>query len=205
MNDTLQGLLLLCGLLCLLPVGLTLLVGLYAVRYAQRQLENLTNADAEKLHARYVTLQGSSSSLSSAPHEAHVRRIIHEQSLRCGVVGLVTGLGGFVTLPIAMPIDYLLTTRTQVAMVRFIAAAYGRSESLSEKLTTYAVLSGSETVTKTSVRLIVQLLTRFLGKWLSKFIPIVGALISFAVNYAFAQSLGRAAMLLYSKKQPSSA
>jgi len=117
------------------------------------------------------------------------------------MVGLVTGLGGFITLPIALPVDYLLTTRTQVSMLRFIAAAYGRTEGLSDRLTTYAVLSGSETVTKTSVRLILQLLTRFLGKWLSKFIPIFGALISFAVNYAFAQSLGRAALLLYSKRQ----
>lgn len=203
MDNILQAFLLFCGLLCLLPVALTFIVGWYALRYAQRQLENLSGADADKLQARYVALQGSSR--SSVPDEAHIRRIIHEQSLRCGMVGLITGLGGFITLPIAMPVDYLLTTRTQVAMLRFIAAAYGRSEGVSEKLTTYAVLSGSETVTKTSARLIVRLLTRFLGKWLSKFIPIVGALISFAVNYVFAQSLGRAAMLLYNKKQPQTA
>jgi len=202
MNDTLQALLLFCGLLCLLPIAITLIGGFFALRYAQRQLDSLTNTDSDRLQARYNSLEGSSQAPAGAPNEAYIRRIIHEQSLRCGMVGLVTGLGGFVTLPIALPIDYLLTTRTQVAMLRFIAAAYGRTEGMQDRLATYAVLSGSETVTKTSARLILQLLTRFLGKWLSKFIPIFGALISFTVNYFFAQSLGRGAMLLYSKTKP---
>lgn len=197
LNDLLNVLLLGFALLCIIPMLLLVIGGYFFLRFAQRQLDTLRDPNADKLFERYQALYNADQQRDTS---AHMRRIINEQSFRCGVIGFVTGLGGFITLPIAIPLDYILSTQTQSAMVRFIARAYGHEHSTDSKMITYAVLTGGETATRYGTRFLLRLLPAFAGKWFSKLIPFLGAFISFAVNYFFAQSVGRAMMIYYSQR-----
>jgi hypothetical protein len=197
LNDILNTLALGFALLCILPMILLAIGGYFFLRFAQRQISSLHDPNADKLFERYQALYTADKNHDTS---AHMRKIINEQAFRCGTIGFITGLGGFITLPIAIPLDYILSTQTQAAMVRFIARAYGQESAKDSQMIMYAVLSGGETVTRYGTSFFLRLLPRFVGKWFSKLIPFFGAFISFTVNYFFAQSLGRAMMIYYSQR-----
>src|SRR5258708_40237437 len=88
-----------------------------AAYLAFRQFQRFIAPDVDDMKRRYDRLRADNSGLSD---EALIRKIIHQQALKCGLVGAITGLGGFITLPIALPIDILLSMRIQAAMVQFI-------------------------------------------------------------------------------------
>jgi uncharacterized protein (DUF697 family) len=105
-----------------------------------------------------------------------------------------------VTLPVTLPIDMLLTARYQATMVSFIAQIYGFENSVENKTATYAVMTGSTEVSKVTTRVIQKYVPQFVGKSFSKFIPVLGAVIAFAVNYFLARSMGSLAIRWYSSK-----
>ena len=78
--------------------------------------------DRSKVHQYVETIRG------IYPHlDAHrlARAIINRKSIKCGLIGAVTGVGGMLTLPIAIPADLIATWRVQAAMVVAIAMVFG--------------------------------------------------------------------------------
>lgn len=126
-----------------------------------------------------------------------ISKVVHQEAFKCGVVGAITGFGGFVTLPIAIPVDMVLTARYQATMVSFIAKINGYEESLENKMTTYAIMTGSTELSKLTIAALKSYAPRIIGKSLSKLIPFLGAVLGFIVNYTMAQSLARAAQAWY--------
>ena len=116
------------------------------------------------------------------------------------MVGAITGLGGFITMPIGLPIDIMLSARYQASMVSFIAQVYGYNNSVENKAATYAVMTGSTQISQVTAGMVTKYIPRFVGKLSSKLIPIAGALVSFAVNYAIARSVGMLAARWYENK-----
>jgi hypothetical protein len=124
-------------------------------------------------------------------------------------VGALTGLGGFVALPIAIPVDFAVSVRLQAAMVRFIAAMYAPGESeRTLQLTTYAIMAGSgftREAMETSNRMIQAAVSRTMTRLLAEtaaeslleVVPIIGALVGFAFNYFTTRALGSLAVSLY--------
>jgi hypothetical protein len=51
-------------------------------------------------------------------------KIIHDQSIKSGVLGAITGVGGLVTLPATIPIDIVKSWRIQAFTIRCIAYLY---------------------------------------------------------------------------------
>ena len=197
-NNPLVSILLIC--LCL--AGVFALFIAIVLFLAYRQFQHMIAPDAVAMKLRFDELRAANRQLSD---EDLVQKIINQQALKCGLVGAVTGLGGFFTLPIALPIDILLSMRIQAAMVQFIEMVY-RRESLpgsdGHKLQTYLVMSGSVDVSETATSIIMKLVVRVLGESLSIFIPAIGAAVGFGVNYAIARGTGTVAMRLYSTSQP---
>jgi uncharacterized protein (DUF697 family) len=64
-------------------------------------------------------------------------------------------------------------------------------------------MTGGLKVTGTSQQVIMRYVGRLLGQTFAKFVPIVGAVVGFAVNYLFTQAAGRVAARWYASRAPS--
>lgn len=60
-------------------------------------------------------------------NDTRVDALIKWEAAKCFGVGFLTGLGGFITLPIALPADMVATWVVQARMVGAIAEIYGHS------------------------------------------------------------------------------
>ncbi|MCC7449280.1 MAG: EcsC family protein [Anaerolineae bacterium] len=194
-NDTLLRLILILFVIALLIS--VVLIGL--VVFAFRRFQRFVTPDIGGMQRKLAQLRADNPNAST---EALVGKIIHQQSFKSGLVGAITGLGGFVTLPIAIPVDVLVSLRLQATMVQFIAMLYGETQPDSQelKLQTYLVMSGGVKVTETSFQFIMKIVLRILGKSLAKLVPVIGAVVGFIVNYALAQTTGNIAMRWYAGK-----
>jgi len=197
MSDLLQTLQTLFLLGCVLPSVILLVLAVLVFIFGKRWVEGIIEPDVESLHQTMVDLKASHPDWTN---DKLISTVVHRQAFKCGVVGALTGFGGFATLPIALPIDLVLTARYQSSMVSFIAQVHGYESSLENKAATYAVMSGSTEVSKMTLAMLQKYLPRFAGKTLSKFIPVIGAVIAFAVNYALARSTASLAIRWYQSK-----
>lgn len=191
-NSTLVNILLsiAVGFIVLLVI---LLIGAF---FAIRQLRRFIAPDVNTMQRELDALRRSNATLSN---DALVRKIISRQSFKCGLVGAIAGIGGFLTLPIALPADILMSMRIQHAMVQFIAMLYSQHAVSPEEmnLQTTLVMSGGVKLTETSISLIMRGVVRLLGESLSIIVPAVGVVVGFIVNYGIAQATGKVAMRFY--------
>lgn len=197
MEELLQNLQLLLLLGCVLPLIVMAVLAVLVFWFGRRWVDQLVAPDPEKMQQRLIAMQAKN---PQAQRNELVQQVMREEAIKCGVVGAITGFGGFVTLPITLPIDLLLTARYQASMVSFIAQAYGYDNSLENRAATYAVMTGSTQVSRTTLSLIQRYLPRVIGKSFSKLIPVFGAIIAFVVNYFLARSLGNLAVRWYESK-----
>lgn len=183
-------------LLCALPILVAVVGGYFLLRFIRNQLSALS-ADAGELTRQYDELVAAN---PKATRDELVTRIINRQAFRSGLVGVVTGIWGAFALPITLPLDVLLSVRIQAEMVAFIARIYGYADSADTQVASYLVMSGSSSVTQTTAEAITGFAVRLIGKSFSKFIPFIGAIISFGVNYALTQATGRATARWYTAR-----
>ncbi len=196
--DTGQLITLICVVGCVLPMVSLAIIGVVIFWFGRKWLDGLTAPDTQKMMTEYQT---AISKNPQANRQDLIQKVINQQAFKCGVVGFITGLGGFFTLPIALPIDLVLSTQFQAAMVNFIAHLYGYPNDRDTQVATWMVMTGSGEVSKMSIKFIMGVVLRVIGKSFSKFVPFLGALVSFGVNYALAQSTGRLALRWYAAKQ----
>lgn len=199
-QDWLTTFLLIMGLCCVLP----LFVAMIGTLFAANRLYKAITPDPEKMKADYEALKAEDTGLH---RDALVQKIIRRQAVRSGIIGAITGLGGFITIPIALPIDIYTSLRIQSAMVNFIAYAYGHTDTsqVEEQIKSTLIMAGGSRVTRTTTRLMTTTATRFLGKTLSKLLPLIGALVSFGVNYSITRTTGYAAVKWYASREGESA
>ena len=56
------------------------------------------------------------------------KKIVRRKSLKNGLVGAITGVGGLLTLPVMIPTDVAMSWRIQIAMVVAVARVFGHTE-----------------------------------------------------------------------------
>ncbi len=198
MDNPGQTLLAIIGLLCLLPLLATAVLAFIVYRAGQQRLDAWFAPDSAKLQQHVAAIRAKQPDIS---REQLVARIIRRQAFRAGVVGAITGVGGFWTLPIALPVDLALSFQIQAQLVNFIAYLYNenKSESLNNRVRTYLIMTGSSKVTQTTTNYLTRLAVRVAGKSFAKMIPFAGAVISFAVNYVIVLVMGWAAVRWYAQ------
>lgn len=179
---------------CVLPIIVMVALVAFAWFFGRPWLERFIDPDLPQLQAKMQKIKMKNPGIDN---DKLIGKIVHQQAVKCGIVGAVTGFGGFVTLPITLPIDMILTARYQATMVSFIANVHGFEESVENKAATYAVMTGSTEISKVTTSIVRKYAPRFIGKSFSKLIPVLGALIAFAVNYLMARSTAKAATLWY--------
>jgi uncharacterized protein (DUF697 family) len=179
-------------------LGVIVAIAAVLIYLALRRLQTFVAPDISALQTQFAQLQ---TAQPNADKQAHVQRIIRQQAIKCGLVGAVAGFGGFVTLPIALPVDLLLSINIQATLVQFIASSYGQADanSTTSRLQTYLVTAGSTKVTETTFSILVKFIARLFGKSLSILVPVIGAVVGFAVNYTIAQATGQAALRWYAR------
>lgn len=197
----------LTGLFLLVAMAVLVSVLLAGTRRARAAFDRWMTPDPAQLSARLDTLRRRH---PNANDEALVARVISDQSLKAGLVGALTGVGGILTLPIAIPVDFALSSKLQAATVHFIAQTYAPGQPVDTlRLQTYAILAGqrfsqqwleasSRAVQAAMARLIRRLVAETVAESLLKVVPFVGALVGFAFNYAATRVVGRLAVKWYS-------
>lgn len=71
------------------------------------------------------------------------RKIVRRKSVKNGLVGAATGLGGLITLPVAVPVDLVASWKMQIFMILAIAHVYGHNEkTIDIKTDVYLILAG---------------------------------------------------------------
>lgn len=75
--------------------------------------------------------------------EELAKKIVRRKSHKNGLVGAVTGIGGAITLPVAIPADLFGSWRIQIGMALAVARVYGHdSSSVDVKTDIYLILAG---------------------------------------------------------------
>lgn len=184
-------LLIVCGLSTLITIIFTFILW--------RRISNWSSPDIPKLRAQFTTIKTKHPQQSS---KKVMQKIVNQQAFKCGMVGAVTSFGGFYTLPIALPVDMILSTQIQATLVEFIASAYGieTNNELENRVRTYIVTTGSTQLSKRTSRIMMKFSLRFFGRSFAKLIPFVGAFIGFATNYMIAQGTARVAIKWYEQQ-----
>ncbi len=182
---------------CIMPVFILTVGAVIAFRRGSSFISGMIDPDVDRMQTSYDVLREKYPDKSA---DDLVQIIIRRQALRCGVVGAITGLGGFVTLPIAIPIDIVVSYRIQGAMVNFIARAYDYDPKIlqEEQAVASLVMFGNQRLTTSGMRAATNLALDIGGKTLSKIIPFIGAIIGFVLNAATTQATGHVAAALYS-------
>lgn len=94
---------------------------------------NLVMAYVDKLRAQNPEI---------TDHEL-ARKIMNRKAFKNGLVGAVTGIGGLVTLPVAVPANLAATWRVQATMACAIAYVYGHTPSTTDlKTDIYIIIAG---------------------------------------------------------------
>ena len=71
------------------------------------------------------------------------KKILDRKAFKSGLMGAITGVGGLVTLPVAVPADLVVTWRVQATMACAIAYVYGHTpETTDLKTDIYLILAG---------------------------------------------------------------
>jgi hypothetical protein len=134
-------------LLCVLPLLIVVVVGFLLFRAGQRGISEFANPDISKLQTE---LEKQRARNPNASTEQLIGAIIRQQAFKSGVIGAITGLGGFFTLPIGLPVDIVMSLRLQAAVVEFIASGYGhtRSNEHQARIRTFLIMSASRQITE---------------------------------------------------------
>jgi hypothetical protein len=110
------------------------------VNALEKILDWVVSADSVKIEQYVETLRSQNSGISN---NDLAKKIVNRKAFKNGLVGAVTGLGGFITLPVTVPADLAMSWRLQASMAFSIAYVYGHtSETTDLKTDLYLILAG---------------------------------------------------------------
>lgn len=200
------------------------------LNFLRKAIDWVITTDSSKIKAYVDKLRDQNPGISN---DALAKKIVKRKSLKCGLFGAVTGVGGLITLPITVPTNLRLTWRTQAIMAAAIAYVYGHTEDTTDlKTDMYLIMAGNQAtealkrigieagkvLTKKAVQNLItrdimvkiwsvvgrKIITKAGEKSLTSFmrmVPLVGAPIGFAFDWAFARTVGHFAIKYYSGKE----
>lgn len=168
--------------------------------------DTIVTPDPAALQARLAALRRRYPRLSD---DALVQRLIADRAAAAGLVGALTGVGGVITLPVAIPVDFALTAKIQASLIHFVAQIYAPDQPPPiGRAQTYAILAGNRftlqaadvstrAVQAAITRLMRRLLAETVAESLLKAVPLVGAIVGFVFNYATTRAVGELAFRKY--------
>lgn len=71
------------------------------------------------------------------------KKVMNRKSFKNGLIGAITGLGGFITIPVTVPTDLVCSWRIQASMAFSIAYIYGHTKDTTDlKADLYIIIAG---------------------------------------------------------------
>lgn len=114
------------------------------IELLQKTLEDVMDfvisTDSVTIENYVETLHKQNPSIS--PDEL-AKKVMNRKSFKNGLVGAITGLGGFITIPVTVPADLVCTWRIQASMAFSIAYIYGHTKDTTDlKTDLYIIMAG---------------------------------------------------------------
>jgi hypothetical protein len=151
---------------------------------------------------------GSSIEELSAEYQGSVDSFIRWQVAKCTVAGFASGLGGLITLPVAVPADIAANFYVQLRMIAVIAHMRGhdpRSDKV--KFLAYACLLGNqakEIIKDIGIELGRAAAQRLAARaaqrgfvQLGRAVPLVGGVVGGTIDWLACKAVGKAALALF--------
>lgn len=160
---------------------------------ARRRLDALIFGGTEALEEKLQTLRRKFPELSE---EELLKKLVAGEALIAGGIGFLTGLGGMVTLPVALPVNILATVKIQSRLIAFLGQRTARAEGADAgtELQNYAILAGAKQVHRVGAKLILKLILRYAPRVVLQALPLVGGLIGFLMDWLTTRGIGRVAL-----------
>lgn len=180
-----------CAVLLVIIIALII-----AVHFFKKTLERSILGDVSVVEKKYFEYSRKYPNKSQAEL---INKVINSESLSAGILGFFVGLGGLITLPVAIPIDIFATLRIQSRLIEFIAKQAGGKDIASDefKIKTYALLVGTHQLHKLGIKFVVRIISKFIPKYLLNSIPIVGGITGFLFNWISTKGIGKGLAMKY--------
>lgn len=188
LGSTLGSFLMWLLILCLATFLLFLLIVGLLLWKAKQLVANAVRSDPEALARLVAKLRRKHPDLDD---HALCKKIILRQSNRAGLVGFVTGVGGLPTLPLALPIDIAATIRIQANMVHMIRLVHEVSEDEVPEAGLWLATTGGMELATAGSSALRKVVVKTISKSLLKFLPLIGGVIGFGLNWTSTQTMGR--------------
>lgn len=143
---------------------------------------------------------------SAAPGslDERIDRFVRWQTAKCATSGFVTGLGGIMTLPIAVPADLTANFYVQLRMIAVIARLRGHDPSSDRvKTLAYICLAGNQAkdavrhvgiqTSQAAIRHLLKSLGARSAGHLGRLVPLVGGLVGGAIDGAACRAVATVA------------
>lgn len=189
----------------------------------ERVIDSIISSDPAEIKSYVDKLHEQNPGISD---DDLARKIVSRKSLKNGLVGAATGVGGLITLPVTVPSDLVASWRIQATMAFSIAYVYDYTP---DKTDIYLIMAGDATkellkrvgievgkeVTKKAMqkyitREVMKKIWKIVGRKIitkageksvtsiTKWVPLIGAPIGFGFDYAAARTVGHFAIKYYS-------
>ncbi len=192
----------------------------------EKVIDNIVIADSEKIGMYVDKLREQNPGISS---DDLAKKILNRKSFKNGLLGAITGIGGFATLPVTVPADLIGSWRVQIVMALSIAYTYGHTSKTTDLKTDVLIIlagdSAKEALKRFGIEATKSITKKLVNKYITKdimlkiwrvvgqkvitkageksltsftkMIPLVGAPIGFAFDWAATQAVGRFSIKYY--------
>lgn len=108
--------------------------------FLDKAIDWVITSDPAKIKLYVDKLRSQNSGISD---DQLARKILNRKTFKNGLVGAFTGLGGLITLPVAVPADLIASWRIQATMACAIAYVYGHTlDTTVLKTDIYLIMAG---------------------------------------------------------------
>ncbi len=164
------------------------LVSLWLIFKAKNLIEQAVRPDLATLERRLATIRRRHPELDD---EAVCKLLIRRHAFRSGLVGFVTGFGGLPTLPLTLPIDVAVTIRIQASLAHMLRMVRGVPDEEIDEAGLWVLTAGGQELASFSGAAVREMLVKAVSRTFLKFIPLIGGIVGFGLNWLSTQALGR--------------
>lgn len=112
-------------------------------RYLDKLLDSVIKTDPAQVKEYVDKLRAQNPGITD---DLLARKIMNRKTFKNGLIGAITGLGGLMTLPVAIPANLAATWRVQAIMACAIACVYGHTLNTTDlKTDIYIIIAGDST------------------------------------------------------------
>ncbi len=190
----------------------------------RRTLEAMMDWAASANHSRLIrSVDRLKQRYPDLPPRFLAEKLLKRRAFVNGLVGAAAGIGGWFTMPLTLPADYIASLRLQATMAYTIAYLYGYTADQTDlKTDLYMILAGDKasawlrqagiSATKALTLQAAAVIWRVLGDRiiqrlgeravasLARGVPVAGAPFGFAADWLAARAVGRRAIRYYENK-----